>query len=155
MQLTRLFRPSLFGLINSSQSDQPATCYASTERLAIPSRMFSTRIPLTSKGLTPFLSSLFKRLFRYVLQPTLALFEHLPIRWVGISNASHIKMTTLGGLMESISDHSGDALDNEDRIVRSSSQNPQRVADSGSIPIKPWHETPKRIVQNASSSVIY
>jgi hypothetical protein len=90
-----------------------------------------------------------------VRQPTLALFEHLPIHWVGISNASHIKMTTLGGLIESISDHSGDALDNEDRVVRSPSQNSQWVADSGSIPIKPWHEAPKRIVQSALSSVIY
>ena len=85
-----------------------------------------------------------------MLQPTLALFERLPIHWVGISNASHIKMTTLGGLIESISDHSGDALDNEDRVVRSPSQNPQRVADLGSIPIKPWNEGP-----SALSRVIY
>jgi len=90
-----------------------------------------------------------------VLQPTLALFERLPNHWVGISNASHIKMTTLGGLIESISDHSGDALDNEDRVVRSPFQNSQWIADSGSIPFKPWHEAPKRIVQNALSTVIY
>lgn len=49
-------------------------------------------------------------------------------------------MTTLGGLIESISDHSGDALDNEDRVVRSPSKNPQWVADSGSIPVKSWNE---------------
>ena len=49
-------------------------------------------------------------------------------------------MTTLGGLIESISDHSGDALDNEDRVVRSPSKNTQWVADSGSIPVKSWNE---------------
>jgi len=109
--------------------------------------MFSIRIPrvLKTVGALPFIS-LLRRLCRFVLQPTLTLLERLPIHWVGISNASHINMTTLDGLTEPISDLSGHALNVVHQVIGSPSQNHQMVADIDSISIKPWGPQPLSIL---------